>query len=359
MTDFSLNALDPALSPTAQIEALQMTSEANSAAMIMFNARLAMLAEAVGVDISEPPLTEVEEKNKDMLLKSVGQRMMRLMQMTHDAMGGTEKLTGNDVSDAFQAMVKEVWPEGSISGDTRPVADPMPVIDPVDTPVPEWQKAVEERHPGSKVVQTDVPPNLTPEMDTALAKSIREAELVASSPEEATAVFESQHPDAVLKRQIMEAEAPLFRPAPDDGFTVGVLSADAFSGIDLTVQEKRQEIWDAIVAKYCADTDVAVTQNWISGAWAERLKQEFRLSPDSPEVTSVLTLPTPGDVANGVAQTAAAGDTMITITGITEQTEVVEALMTAFMTSAARMNFAISAALLPNRLAQMGMNPTE
>ena len=351
------------------LEGLQMGMEANAASMILINARIQMIADHIGLDVSTPPLTEVEEKNKDHMLKSVAQRVGKIVKMAAEIEGHPAP-SPEETAQVLEKMKNEVWPEGSITGSpTGRISNTQPEMQNISPRTPEG-KAIRE----AMVDQFPTP-------DPFEGSIFEGAEPV--DPTEVNMFLDDStvEEDTELMRQAQAAEEPLFkdlppgvdamtedgtmlefktvRPVvkldPKDEFTVHVWELDGFADVDFNDPESRQVGWNSVVQFYCDAAQAAVKENWLSQPWADRLRQEFMLSPEHPEITSSLTLPDPSDVTAGVAQTAADGDAEIVIKGMTDESQVVEALMTAFMVSAARFNMNIGQTLLDARMAQLGL----
>lgn len=318
------------------LEGLQMGMEANAASMILINARIQMIADHIGLDVSMPPLTEAEEKNKDHMLKSVAQRVGNLVNMAAEIEGHPAPSPEETVQ-VLEKMKNEVWPKGQAARES--VVDQFPTTDPFEGSIFEGAEPVD---PAEVNMLLD---DSTVEEDTELMRQAQAAEepLFKDLPPEDGTMLE------------FKTVRPVVKPDPKNEFTVHVWELDGFSDVDFSDPESRQVGWNTVVQFYCDAAQVAVEENWLSPPWADRLSQEFMLSPEHPEITSSLTLPDPSDVTAGVAQTAADGDSAIVIKGITEESQVVEALMTAFMVTAARFNMNIGQTLLDARMAQLGL----
>lgn len=371
--------------PTEQdiiLEGIQMAIEANAASMIMVNARVAQIAIHLGIDVSEPKLSEIEARNKEHMLQSVGTRLQKIMQMSAQ-MQGLDTPTAEEMATALQEAKDVIWPDGSVAG-TQPDSNARRIND-----------AIAEKNDG-EVLDSTVPNGLDDEQTAAFIKAVENAEPVSPENLFADSIFEDSEPvdmselhlkDGTLytsegepvgtleddstvdedtaaynekMRQAIEAEEPLFKSYRNmlaRGFTVTVAGSDEFDDIDATSEEARQGRWNEIVDFYVEATKKAYHDKWITGPWAERLVQEFTNPLDDAEMPEgSLVIPDPGEVSQGVAQAAAQGDTEITITGLSGEDQIVEALLTAFMVTAARFNMVVSAAMLEDRLAQLGMS---
>lgn len=287
------------------LEGLQMGMEANAASAVMIHARIRMIAEHIGLDVSTPTLTKDEESNKDRMLELVDQRVIRMLQMGAEIEGHPAP-SHEDTEQFREKMKNEIWPE---NGDTV-------------TPDP-FEGTI---FGGAEPVY---PTKNTMPLDNSHAPS-------ANSPLE----FQT------TRRAV--------RPYPKDVFIVYVWEQDEYTVVALNDPKSRKAAWDTIVQFYCDLTEAAVKDNWLSQPWADRLCQEYMLSLEDTELTSPMVIPDPSDVSTSVAKYAANGDTEITIKGITDESQVVEALMTAFMVSAARFNINIGEALVEARMEQLG-----
>lgn len=370
------------------LEGLQMGMEANAASMILINARIQMIADHIGLDVSTPPLTEVEEKNKDHMLKSVAQRVGNLMKMAA-AIEGHPEPSPSEMADALQMVKDGVWPEGSITGtgrtsSTEPntsaapqagsptgrIANREPEIQNINPRTPEGQairEAMLDQFPTPDPFKGSIfegaepvdPSEVNMFLDDTTADEDTEA-MMASMGITADVGEPALPPgvDAMLDDGTMvefKTARPVVKLNPKDEFTVHVWELDGFTDVDFADPESRKAGWDVVVQFYCDAAKAAVKENWLSQPWADRLRQEFMLSPEHPEITSSLTLPDPSDVTAGVAQTAADGEAEIAIKGMTDESQVVEAIMTAFMVTAARYNMNIGQALLDARMSQLGL----
>lgn len=363
-------------------EGLQMSIESHAAAMIIFNARLQMVADAIGLDISEPELSEAEEKNKNLMLESVGKRLVRIMTLAAQS-EGAEPPTNEECAAALEAIQEEVWPTGSVSGrasSTEPntSAAPsacQPVLDAI------------EKQNGGKVISTTVPSDIDDELATRLAEAITEAEPIADPSElfkgsvfeDAEPVFTEATPEKLLGENELLQELD-FKEADDTtveedtvmfkssravsepvtfALTVhafGDNDGEGFPHVDFEDPDSRTREWQSIVRFYTEEAEAAFNAGYISEAWFERYAQElFNIIDEDFEITSELELPEPGAVSDGILQTVAAGEDSVEITGLTSQEQVVEALMVSFMVTASRYNSAIGRALLESRLEAMGM----
>ncbi len=360
------------------LEGLQMGMEANAASMILINARIQMIADHIGLDVSTPPLTEVEEKNKDHMLKSVAQRVGNLMKMAA-AIEGHPEPSPSEMADALQMVKDDVWPEGSITGtgrtsSTEPntsaapqagsptgrISNTQPEMQNISPRTPEGaaiREAMRDQFPTPDPFEGSIFEGATP-VDPAEINNIFADDTTADEDSE---LYHSQLPpgvDAMTDDGTMlefKTVRPVVSLDPKDEFTVHVWELEGFADVDFNDPESRQVGWNTVVQFYCDAAQAAVKENWLSQPWADRLRQEFMLSPEHPEITSSLTLPDPSDVTAGVAQTAADGDAEIAIKGMTDESQVVEALMTAFMVTAARFNMNIGQTLLDARMAQLGL----
>lgn len=306
------------------LEGLQMATEANSAAMIVFNAKLQMIADNMGLDISEPVMTETEERNKKSMLDSVGKRLMKIMKMSA-AMSDAPEPTPAEMADTLEAVKNEIWPDGSVTGRTRsdvPNEGTLPksedaTVDQYPTPDPLARFCFRRHEPVDNIFVEDGVDDTTADEDTA--------------------TFKSQRALGTLNLK--------------------VASLQDFEDIDVNDLEARDNRWVEIVNFYgeCAYESAAAGK--ISNEWAERILEECKVVAGMmDEATAPMSLPVPGDIFNGVTTTAAEGETDIEITGITSEEQIVEGIVTAFMVTAARFNTVISTALLQKRLEHIGMS---
>lgn len=346
------------------LEGLQMATEANSAAMIVFNAKVQMIADHLELDIETPPLSEDEQRNKNAMLKSVGLRLMNIMKMAA-AVSGEPEPTPAEAADILENVRNEIWPDGSISGVSGRTRSDVPndsATPKAGAGIEDVVAAMEAQHPDSRVVDHTIPGGLSPEGYADLEKAVNNAKPVTlaelqAREDDSTVEEDTAAMHAHMKAGV-EANNGTFKStrAPANSLTITVAGLQDFDGVDMTDPEIRQERWNAAVEFYCDCAQEAVTNRLLTQPWADRLKMEFTMSATDPDYDSTLVMPEPGDVSNGVAQTAASGETEIVITGITSEAQVVEAFMTGYMVTASRFNSVISASLLKGRLEQIGMS---
>lgn len=343
------------------LEGLQMATEANSAAMIVFNAKLQMIADNMGIDISEPVLTEIEERNKKAMLDSVGKRLMKIMKMSANMEDAPEP-TPAEMADALEAVKNEIWPDGSVTGRTRsdvPNEGTLPKSE--DAPVDEFH-ATKERLRSE--AERPVPAHTTFVDDSEVRDDASVDKYPTPNPF-AGSVFEGAEPvenifveDGVSDDTTADEDTATFKSQRALGtLNLKVASLQDFEDIDVNDLEARDNRWVEIVNFYgeCAHESAAAGK--ISQEWADRILEECKVVAGMmDEATSPMSLPVPGDIFNGVTTTAAEGETDIEITGITSEEQIVEGIVTAFMVTAARFNTVISTALLQKRLEHIGMS---
>jgi len=323
-------------------EGLQMAVEAHSASFIVINAQLNMLADAAGVDISNPTLTPVENANREKMLKSVGERLLNIMNYTAEA-AGEGPLSPAEGLKLLGSMTEEIWPKGSVTG-TRE-----------DSPSPaDRVVAAIAKSQGDDVEVLDhtVPANLNDAEADALIEAVETAE--------------PKMLEDIRREQAQIAEEPLFkssRPEPVDetvseelqpfAFTAHVYSQE-FLEAEMEDESVRAQTWQDIIEFYTDQTRRAVSEGILSQALGARVAEEF-VRPQDQTSVSPLPIPEPGEISQGIAQCAANGDEEIKITGLTTEQEVAEALLVSFMVSAARFLNATNKYLLEDRLRELGM----
>jgi len=310
------------------IESLQMGMDSHAASIILTNARIEMLASHIGLDVSHPPLTKGEERNKDFSLKSASERAAKIIKAAAE-MDGHEAPSPEEIEAFINKLKHEGIPEGG---------SPYPPTQP-DNP----QKTGEEERV-----------NRFPQSDPFKGTAFEGAQPVYPA-----AAKEDTIPEFKTTRAGVKID-------PEKVFTVHVFEQDSFEDVDFSDPESRKACWNTIVKFHSQAARKAVKDKWLSQPWADRLCQEFSIWPErqgtgedqtlsGPTVSApLLTLPSPSDITNNVAQSAANGDAEISVKDMTDESQVVEALMTAFVISVTRFDIKTIYAVLCKRLAQLG-----